>query len=392
MNRETSFQKNVKYVIYMTAVVCAVCQFILLISEMNYLPGIGMLLNLLYHLAGMACPAFILYLFYSENIDKEIYGSYAIGGELLLGALVSIAILIKYISKTKGGIAFSTGIVVFLSISIVIELLVGFLFFRYGMDRVTCVLPIILLFISLILRDAVLGRVDSKLHIKVNIGVDDLGNIVGKGFKGSFASGWTFLHAFFFFVFVVCLILYVDTRFLEDLKDNPKTLFTKETLFGTYTNSIIKEEKKQQANIVAEQKAKADSQDATTSVAQSVQNTAVNTESVQTVGDDSPVASVPSERTEGVAKENFTDSNSNTKIDALSRKCPDCGSVIPNGANMCMTCGCPMEEVAEPAPVVKKVVYPTGNTATLRNRKCPDCGSLVPEGSDICLTCGCPME
>ena len=173
---------------------------------------------------------------------------------------------------------------------------------------------------------------------------------------------------------------------------NPKALFTKDTLFGTYTNGIIEEERKQQASIVAEQKAKTDSQNATMSVAQTVQNTGVNTESVQTVGDDSPVASVPSERTEGVAKENFTDSNSNTKIDALSRKCPDCGSVIPNGANMCMTCGCPMEEVAEPAPVVRKVVYPTGNTATLRNRKCPDCGSLVPEGSDICLTCGCPME
>ena len=358
MNRETDFQRNVKWVIYMTAAVCALCQFILLFSEINYLSGLGIIVNLFYHAAGVACPAFILYLFINENRDKEVYGSYAIGGELFLGALVTLSIMIKYINKTKGSLAYSTAIVVFLVISIVFELLVGFLFIRYGQDKVTCVLPVLTLFVSLILRDAVLSRVDSKLHVKVNIGYDELGNIVGTSFKGSFASAWTFLHAFFFLIFVVCVIIYVDTRFLEELKDNPKDLFSKKTLFGTFTNGLIQEEKPKKKNgNIAQQMNDSNSDKPLQSVTPLQGGTAVD--STET------------------SKENINTQNSDVlHREGAFRKCPDCGSIVPEDAGMCMTCGCPMEQRRE-------------SDMALIN--CPVCGGKISDKAVKCVHCGASL-
>lgn len=410
MNRETDFQRNVKWVIYMTAVVCALCQFILLFSEFNYLSGLGIIVNLLYHIAGVACPVFILYLFFSENKDKEIYGSYAIGGETFLSALVTLSIMIKYINKTKDSLAYSTAIVVFLVISIVFELLVGFLFIRYGQDKVTCVLPILTLFVSLILRDAVLSRVDSKLHVKVNIGYDELGNIVGTSFKGSFASGWTFLHAFFFLIFVVCVIIYVDTRFLEELKENPKDLFTRKTLFGTFTNGLMQEKKpKKNVGYNAQQTANTYSQQTTVNTANTsysnnsyVSNgTSVSSHQIHENNADKSLHSDEALQggiavdSTGTSKENMIIQNSEVlRRDISIRKCPDCGSVVPEGSEMCMTCGCPMEDIPEvthsPIKTIKAEAKP--NTIGGSVRKCPDCGSVVPEGSEMCMTCGCPME
>ena len=410
MNRETDFQRNVKWVIYMTAVVCALCQFILLFSEFNYLSGLGIIVNLLYHIAGVACPVFILYLFFSENKDKEIYGSYAIGGETFLSALVTLSIMIKYINKTKDSLAYSTAIVVFLVISIVFELLVGFLFIRYGQDKVTCVLPILTLFVSLILREAVLSRVDSRLHVKVNIGYDELGNIVGTSFKGSFASGWTFLHAFFFLIFVVCVIIYVDTIFLEELKENPKDLFTKKTLFGTFTNGLMQEKKpKKNVGYNAQQTANTYSQQTTVNTTNTnysnnsyVSNgTSVSSHQIHENNADKLIQ--PDAPSQGKAAVDYSEALSeninlqNSKVspkEGSFRKCPDCGSIVPEGKEMCMTCGCPIEETKLVVYGQIKPVKSEENPKTISGgiRKCPDCGSVVPEGAEMCMTCGCPME
>lgn len=354
----------------MTAVVCAFCQLILLFSEFKYLSGLGMPANMFYHLAGIACPVVIGLLFIKENDDKEIYGSYAIGGELILGGLTAIAILVKYIGETSDTSAFSTGVVVFLIISILFELATGVLFFLYGMDRVTCILPAIGLFLSFIIKSAVYGKVDTKLHTKVNVRIDELGNVIDSGFKGSFLSAWTFLHGLFLFIFVVCVMLYVDTRFFEELKDDPKGLFTKKTFFGTNTNEIRQSEK---AYALANQ---VNNPAAAQASAAGVINAGVVNTGVANPG----VASASGMNT------TLETGASQNDVQRSQLICPECGCPLEAGCRVCPECGNPISEEDK-----ANVSIPVVNTSDIK-KICPECGCPLEGGESCCPECGFPLE
>ena len=117
------------------------------------------------------------------------------------------------------------------------ELLYAVVIVKFGLDKVTSVLPIILTLVVVIFKGCIYSTTDSKFQTFAY-------NIV----KKSIFSIWTFMFLLFFFAMIVGLMLYLDSGFLMDILQNPKDLFSKNTLFGTYTNLYMKDDKKDNNN------------------------------------------------------------------------------------------------------------------------------------------------
>ena len=78
MDRESSFESNVKWFVVGFAGLAAFCQLILLFTEFTFFGSVGMLFNGLYHLAGVLSPGLIIFILLKRIDNREIYSSYSI--------------------------------------------------------------------------------------------------------------------------------------------------------------------------------------------------------------------------------------------------------------------------------------------------------------------------
>ncbi|SNU04600.1 hypothetical protein SAMN06297422_101142 [Lachnospiraceae bacterium] len=233
MYRETSFESTVKWFVVGAAGISAFCQLILLFTEFTFFGSVGMLFNGLYHFVGVLAFGVIILLILKQAENKEIYSSYVIGLFSLLGAMTDICLLVKYILCTNGTEGFKIWLIVLIALLTVLEIFYAVIIVKFGLDKVTSVFPILLTTVVVIFRGCVYSSVDSNLQTYAY-------NEVNK----SIFSIWTFMFLLFFLATIVCLMLYLDSGFLSEVIQNPENLFSKNTLFGTYTNLYLKEEPK----------------------------------------------------------------------------------------------------------------------------------------------------
>ncbi len=343
MNRESEFEKTIKWIILGAAAVFGICHLIMLFSEFHSYSGVGTLANGLYHIGACGAAGVIFFQFLTAFHDKEVYSGYLIGGVFALGAFVDISLLIRLISVTKGTAQFSVVLIIFISILTLLEFLIAFLFVRYSLDRITGVLPMLATFFGCFLRGVVYSGSDSKITMSVSKSTENVSGVY---------SIWFFLGLVFFFILAICIILYSDNVFLSELLHEPKKIFTKNALFDTYTNMYMKPEKKakQKTKQKAEQKAQ-----------QIVER--------------------------GSGKEDMIPIILRGEVDVLI--CPECGCPVSVDTIACPECGFPFaadnrseEEKNEP-----KMIMPVVN----HERICPDCGCPLEAGQSECPDCGCPV-
>ena len=228
MNRESQFEKNIKWLLFAAAAVFAICHLILLFSEFKSYQGIGVLFATLYHLSGVAAGGILFYLFFSGADNQEVFSGYIFAGHTALGALSALCLIFeynRYAAENERSVA-TYILIVFLFL---LEAALAFLFVRYALDRVTCVLPILVTVVACIVRGCVCSSVNQTVLLNESV---------------SYFSIWTLLSLIFFFLLVMSVILYLDNGFLAELKEDSKSLFTSKTLFGTYTNVYLLSDKK----------------------------------------------------------------------------------------------------------------------------------------------------
>ena len=348
MNRESEFEKTIKWIILGAAAVCGLCHLIMLFSEFHSYSGVGTLANGLFHIAACGAAGVIFFLFFTSYHDKDVYSGYLIGGIFALGAIVDICLMVRLISLTKGTARFSVVLIVFIVILALLELLIAFFFVRYSLDRMTGVLPMLTAFLGCILRGIVYSSSDSKIRIPVGKTTESVSGVY---------SIWFFIGLVFFFILIICVVLYFDNAFLSELVHEPKKIFTKNALFGTYTNMYVKPEQKvkQKVELKVEQK-----------VEQKV---------------DQGVVYEP-------VKEAVIPISLMGAVD--EKVCPECGCPVSAGTKMCPECGYLLDSdvKAEEEKNETMNITPIGNLG----RICPDCGCPLEAGQTACPDCGCPIE
>lgn len=265
MNRESQFEKYTKFFIYGAAGVGGLCHLLMLFTEFKAYSGAGMLFNALFHLITAVACALIVIIYYKNDDNKEVYSGYLLGIQSAFGAIVDICLLVRYISYTKNTTDYSVALIVFIVILTLLELLLAFLFVRYGLDKITCILPMIVLFISSILRGIVYGKADSGISIhshseQVASAVEKYAaSSVGEKIPdtvsdvASVYSVWTFLSLVFILTMVISIFLYLDNAFLSELIQDPKSIFTKKAIYGTYSN-LFNEKPASPANVLKKEK------------------------------------------------------------------------------------------------------------------------------------------
>ncbi|SCW28730.1 hypothetical protein SAMN05660484_00273 [Eubacterium ruminantium] len=232
MERENSFQKNAKIVMYMLGVFFLVSQLMIIFSDNVYKSGALKFFEFLSHLSGILCVAFIGYLFFTNHEEKEVYSTYAIGIYSLMSAINCISLLILYIGRIKNTGGRFAGVLA-LTVGVVLALIfMGVSFVWYGMDRITCVIPLLVSCIAPVFRYIVLMRIDKNM-------LKYTPNIV----KESAMTVAVFIEMLFAVLFFVSVVIIQDYRFIVELKENPKKIFTKDCLVGTYKNLYEEVEK-----------------------------------------------------------------------------------------------------------------------------------------------------
>ena len=232
MERENSFQKNAKIVMYMLGVFFLVSQLMIILSDNVYKSGALKFFEFLSHLSGILCVAFIGYLFFTNHEEKEVYSTYAIGIYSLMSAINCISLLILYIGRIKNTGGRFAGVLA-LTVGVVLALIfMGVSFVWYGMDRITCVIPLLVSCIAPVFRYIVLMRIDKNM-------LKYTPNIV----KESAMTVAVFIEMLFAVLFFVSVVIIQDYRFIVELKENPKKIFTKDCLVGTYKNLYEEVEK-----------------------------------------------------------------------------------------------------------------------------------------------------
>lgn len=232
MERENSFQKNAKIVMYMLGVFFLVSQLMIIFSDNVYKSGTLKFFEFLSHLSGILCVAFIGYLFFTNHEEKEVYSTYAIGIYSLMSAINCISLLILYIGRIKNTEGRFAGVLA-LTVGVVLALIfMGVSFVWYGMDRITCVIPLLVSCIAPVFRYIALMRIDKNM-------LKYTPNIV----KGSAMTVAVFIEMLFAVLFFVSVVIIQDYRFIVELKENPKKIFTKDCLVGTYKNLYEEVEK-----------------------------------------------------------------------------------------------------------------------------------------------------
>ena len=343
--RETTFESNIKWFLFGTAGLFAVCHFILLFTEFSFFTGIGMLFNGLYHLVAVGCSVLVFYLFFKRLDNKEVLSSYALGLFNILGAIVDICVLVKYILLVKDNEGFKIWLVVLGSVSIIIGVIYSILLVRYGLDKITSVLPLLCTIIACLIRGSFFSNVESKL---MSYAYNEV--------NGSIFSIWMFMGTMFYFMFVVFIFLYLDSGFLLELLQNPKDIFSSNTIKGTYTNLYMNDTPKN--NKINQNES-------------SIADQIINTHNQQVVQNQNNQQSQPVQNTGnyGGVQEGTGVQNSNYG------KCPDCGNYVLITDKICNKCGCPLNTDNSDAHFIK----------------CPDCGEILNENTKTCTKCGCPL-
>ena len=334
MYRESEFEKTIKWFLVGTAGLCALCHFIMLFYEISFFKGVGVLFNILFHLIGIGSPILIVFLFIKKADDKEVYSNYAIALNIFSTIIIDLVLIIQYILQVNTTDGFNLGIVIGYFLLILCESITVWLFIKYGLDKVTCVLPLISIVVICVFRGGMLGAVDSGLSTYAYSSV-----------KGSVFSIWTFMYLMFFVAMVVCLVLYLDSDFLYDTIKNPKELFTKKTILGTYTNLYL---------------------------------------------DEKPIDSF---------QKNAEQLSNSIGI------CEECGNPIYLGQTICNNCGCPITQIKQDTSTIENTENIDKNEISSNiqedfdnlqdkesNNICPDCKSIVYPGQSICTNCGCPIK
>ncbi len=101
--KEGSFESNIKWFVFGTGGIAALCQIIMLFTEFKLYSGAGIFFNGLYHFIAVGCPVLIGFLIYKRTDDKEVYSSYALALQSVFAAIADICLVSKYIvSRTCG--------------------------------------------------------------------------------------------------------------------------------------------------------------------------------------------------------------------------------------------------------------------------------------------------
>lgn len=365
MYRESTFESNVKWFVVGIGGLSALCQIIMLFSEFKLFAGIGMLFNGLYHFIAVGCPALIIFLILKYIDDKEVYSNYALALQSALAAIVDICLVVKYILDTKDTEGLKVWIIVMAIILVLLESFNAFVFVRYALDKVTCMVPLLLTLITCIIKGTVYSQVDNKISTFNHTAID-----------GSFFSIWMFMHLLLYLAFLVCLLLYLDSGYFSDLISDPKNLFSSNTLFGTYTNlysdeAQAKKERKNAEQIILSHNAQVST------------NQQINKSSTQQINLNQQInESSVMQPNHSISTNNVTIPTDSGNTGTLVRKCPDCGNTVEVSIIVCNKCGCPLDSV-EPINIDLVDKNIKGN--------CPDCGAAFYEGQNVCNKCGCPL-
>ncbi len=340
MYKESSFETNIKWFVYGSCGVCSLCHIVLLFKEIKLYSGAGVMFNSLYHLIALICPILLILAFFKNIDSKEVWAGYLLAAQNFMVIASNICMLTLYISKTQDTKGMSVVLIVFVSVMILLDLYYSLVLFRYGMDKVTCILPIILTVVTFILRACICGSVDSKIYKYSKI-----------SYNGSVLSVWTIMYFLFYLIMFFSIILYIENAFLRELLNEPKNILSKKTIYGTYTNTYLKEEKK---------------------TGPSADNMMITDNAVNQ--NNSFVTYAPME-------ENMI-SNVEMKSDNLKRilgACPDCGNNIFENDNMCKMCGCPVSEI-------------DSDSKRINGLMCPECGFPMTSDYNVCPECGFPIK
>ena len=340
MYKESSFETNIKWFVYGSCGVCSLCHIVLLFKEIKLYSGAGVMFNSLYHLIALICPILLILAFFKNIDSKEVWAGYLLAAQNFMVIASNICMLTLYISKTQDTKGLSVVLIVFVAIMILLDLYYSFVLFRYGMDKITCILPIIMTVVTFILKACVCGSVDSKIYKFSPI-----------SHNGSVLSVWTIMYFLFYLIMFFSIILYIENEFLRELLNEPKNILSKKSLYGTYTNTYLKEEKK---------------------TVPIVDNLMMTENNAVPQNSYAPYNSM----TENII------SNVELKSDNLKRIigiCPDCGNNIFENDNMCKMCGCPTSYAK------------TEENIKIQKIKCPECSAETDVEQKICNNCGFPI-
>ena len=372
MRRESAFEKNIKWMIWASLSVGALCHIIMVFSEFSAYSGIGTVFNLLYHLGSAVAFGLIFLSFYSMSENTQVYSGYLFGLTFALGAIVDICLMFMLISTTKGTTESPVVLIIFIVILFALEAFLAFLFVRYALDRVTCVLPMVLVFVDCILKGTVFSRADYTIHlveptkeaVKTAAAIADQATgqqTIEKISHGNVYSIWFLMALIFLLIAVISVCLYFDNSFLSEVMQNPKDIFTKKTFFGTYTNLYLLPEK--------EPKKK-----------------------VELRPEKGPTEETTKETIEETIKETIKGTTEEAKKveGSKERICQECGFPLENGMSICPECGCPVEELSDTKTGQADTDQPV--SASQGKKICPECGCPLDPGQTICMECGYPIQ
>ncbi len=384
MNKESQFEINMKWIILGLSAVGAVCQLILLFTEFNSYSGIGMICNALFHIVAAGAFALIFFQFFSGSKDKEVLTNYGFAAHCALGAIVDLCLMGRVISYTNKTEFFSTGLVICFILLFLLEAFLAFLFIRYALDRLTCILPILFTLITCIMKGVLYGSADSKLYhflAKESVEVSTEQYIADSVSKEavkttinvpSVHSVWTFLALMFLFLLVVAVYLYFDNQFLSSLIHDPKSIFSKKAVFETFTNQYIEPERKEQREKDKMEKMKLEIELKKLELEEREMKNREQRDRMQ------------------------ADLLRNTMELRRNPVCTECGCPLIPGQAVCGDCGCPIPPVASVTPVApvspaSQISPAVSSNPETEPRICPDCGCPILPGQIMCPDCGCPI-
>ena len=336
MNRESRLERYLKWIIYNTAAICSLCHLMMIFTEAGAFTVMGIILICVFHLSVIIASGALVYFFISDHNDKDVYTWYSFGLVFAAGAVADICLLIRVISLTKGTDLFSVGLIICIIILALLELTSALLFVRYAKDRVTCVLPLTASLICCVMKFFVYSGADHRIQNTLNVSSTK---------EPSVFSFWFFIGLLFLIILIVCCVLYFDNSFLAELVRNPKTIFTKKTFFGTFTNLYAQADKEE---IVLKKAEVPDDtaliQDTSLEITQiqlpDIRPAFSQPEVLEMASDPSAFKQIPD--TQFVLNNVLIAQGTNGYDQMATGICPECGQVIDKNLTTCPGCGFPL--------------------------------------------------
>ena len=354
MYRENNIESSVKWFLFIAAGLAGFCQIILLFSEFRIHSGITMFVNAIYHIVSVACPIIIGYLVYKRNEDMKIYSGYLLGIQGILSLLTDLCITGVYAINMKELNEPKVWIIVLGLVTVVIEIFAIIVFVFYGQEKMTCILAMLVVLVLCIIRGAFYSSFDSSMGPWINKMANTRSTV-------SLFSVWTFMHLFTMFGLMICISIYMDHDFLEDVIKNPKTLFSSKNLISKNNNTQVQVN----SGILPQQ--------GFNYGAYMAPNTMSGNQMIQ-VG-------------QGNQQMSVHNTDYLTAVQPVIGICPDCGKEIHQNQKMCYGCGFPAELLNN-----NTSANTTHEKVTTTVYRCPDCGTDVGNDLNRCPNCGCPKE